>query len=126
METETEAAASEAGSTLYGKVIGIVEHRVQLQAVTDALKTQGLLEIEVMAGPAGIQRLDTWRAAVSEYFFGDMEVEMVQRYLDAVQNGWLVFAAMVVPEEADQAGKAAKELGATDVVHFGNSVIRNY
>ena len=113
-------------STLYGKVIGIVEQRDQLQAVCEALTQLGVQDVEVLDGVAGIQRLDGWQVAVSEYFFGDMELEMVHRYRDAVHNGLIVFAAAVMPEIADQAAESAKERGASEVVHFGNSVIKNY
>ena len=113
-------------STLYGKVIGIVEQRDQLQAVCEALTQLGVQDVEVLDGAAGIQRLDGWQVAVAEYFFGDMELEMVHRYRDAVHNGLIVFAAAVVPEIADQAAESAKDRGASEVVHFGNSVIKNY
>ena len=55
-----------------------------------------------------------------------MEGEMLQRYLDAVANDLIVFAAVVVPELAEKTSRIAKMHGASEVVHFGNSVVTNY
>ena len=57
---------------------------------------------------------------------GDMEAEMVQRYLEAVEGGLIVFAAVVEPEAANHAATTAKGRGASEVVHFGDWVITNY
>ena len=126
METETEASESKTGSTLYGKVIGVMERRDQVQPLCDELLTLGVREVEVLEGETGIKRMEKSLDAVSQFFFGDMESKMVQRYLDAVKLGMIVFVALVVPETADQAAETAKGRGALNVVHFGNSVVTNY
>ena len=126
MKTVNESATLEPEKTPYGKVIGIVENRDQLQAVSGALSKLGVNDVEVLEGAAGIKLLDREQDGASHYFLGDMEAEMVQRYLDAVKNGLIVFAAVVEPETADQAATTAKGRGASEVVHFGNWVITNY
>ena len=83
-------------------------------------------EIEVLDGAAGIRFLDGEQDAVSQCFLGDMEAKMVQRYIAAVNKGQIVFAAIVEPEQADQAAEIAKTHGALEVVYFGNWVITNY
>lgn len=126
METETEASESKTGITLYGKVIGVMERRDQIQPLCDELSTLGVREVEVLEGETGIKRMEKSLDAVSQFFFGDMESKMVQRYLDAVKQGMIVFVALVVPETADQAAETAKGRGALNVAHFGNSVVTNY
>ena len=110
----------------FGKVIGIVENGDQLRAVSEALAKLGVNEVEVLDGATGVKLLDSEQDAVAQCFLGDMEANLVQRYLNAVKNGWIVFAAVVEPESADQAADTAKARGATEVVHFGNWVITNY
>ncbi len=51
---------------------------------------------------------------------------MLQRYLDAVDNNLIVFAAPVESEMANSAAEIAKTNGASEVTHFGNSVVTNY
>ncbi len=126
METEIETAGEKSGSTLYGKVIGVIERRDQVQPLCDELSTLGVREVEVLEGETGIKRMESSLDAVSQFFFGDMESKMVQRYLDAVKQGMIVFVALVVPETADQAAETAKGRGALNVVYFGNSVVTNY
>lgn len=126
METEIETAQVASESTLYGKVLGVIERRDQVQPLCAELSTLGVREIEVLEGENGIKRMESSLDAVSRFFFGDMESEMVQGYLDAVKNGMIVFVALVVPEMADQAAATAKGRGALNVVHFGNSVVTNY
>ena len=126
MKTDEEAAVASPEKIPYGKVMGIVEHRDQLRAITEALTTLGLREVQVLDGFAGAGLLDREHAAASHCFLGDMEAPMVQRYLDAVKNGWIAFAAVVEPETAEEASKTAKSLGALEVVHFGTWVITNY
>lgn len=90
------------------------------------MATLGAGDIEVLDGLPGIAQLEKWKEGVSEYFFGDMEGEMLQRYLDAVKNNLIVFAAPVESEIANSAAETAKTNGASEVTHFGNSVITNY
>ncbi|MFM9964885.1 MAG: hypothetical protein ACKV2Q_27085 [Planctomycetaceae bacterium] len=126
MTTETELPDLKLEESPFGKVIGIVESRAQLQAVTAALSALGVQNIEVLDGAAGIKSLDGEQDAVANCFLGDMEADMVQRYRDAVKNGQIVFTAVVEPESADEAAEAVKAQGATEIAHFGTWMITNY
>ena len=126
MKTDNGTAILEPEKTPYGKVIGVVNNRDQLQSVSEALSKLGVNDVEVLDGAVGVKILDGEQDAASQCFLGDMEAEMVQRYLDAVKSGLIVFAAVVEPETADQAAAAAKAQGASEVVHFGNWAITNY
>ena len=126
MKPDNGSIGVEPEMTPFGKVIGIVDNHRQLQAVTEALSKLGVQKVEMLAGDAGLNDLDSERDAVANCFLGDMEAEMIQRYLKAVKNGLIVFAAEVEPEIADQAAETAKARGATEVVHFGSLVITNY
>ena len=124
METETIEQNPE--PALYGRLFGIVEYRHQLKALCESFATLGAGEIEVLDGLSGIAQLEKWKVDVSQYLFGDMEGEMLQRYLDAVKNNFIVFAAPVESEMATSAAELAKTSGASEVTHFGNSMITNY
>ena len=113
MRTDVGSVAVEPEKSPYGKVIGIVKSRDQLQAVTQALSKLGVQDIEVLEGAAGIKLLDKEQAGAAQYFLGDMEAEMVQRYLEAVKGGLIVFAAVVESETANHAATTAKERGAS-------------
>ena len=126
MDNDTETVKQEPDRTLYGKVIGIVRTRSELKSLCDSLAILGVREVEVLNGDSGTKRLETWKETVSQYFFGDMEGEMLQRYLAAVANDLFVFAAAVAPELADKSAEIAKMQGASDIVHFGNSAVTNY
>ncbi|MBC7817505.1 MAG: hypothetical protein IAG10_11490 [Planctomycetaceae bacterium] len=126
MKTDDGSIGVEPEKTAYGKVIGVVKNRDQLQAVSEALSKLGVQDVEVLDGAAGIKVLDSEQDAVANCFMGDMEADMVQRYLDAVKKGLIVFAAKVEPETTDQAAETAKARGASEVVHFGDWVITNY
>jgi hypothetical protein len=126
MNNDTETIEQKSDRALYGKVLGVVKYRYQLKSLCESLAMLGVREVEVLNGPSGTQRLETWKETVSQYFFGDMEGEMLQRYLDAVANDLIVFAAVVVPELADKTAEIAKIQGASEVVHFGNSAVTNY
>ncbi len=112
--------------TPFGKVIGIVSTREQLRAVSDVLVQLGVPEVEVLNGALGVETLEEDKEAVSNYFFGDMEAVMVQRYLTAVKSGQIVFASKIESESVEQAAASIKGVGATDIVHFGDWVITNY
>ena len=112
--------------TPFGKVIGIVANREMLQSVSDALIQLGVPEVEVLKGVLGVETLEDEKVAVANYFFGDMEAVMVQRYLTAVKDGQIVFAAKVESASVEQAAASIKALGATEIVHFGEWVITNY
>ncbi|MEJ7595467.1 MAG: hypothetical protein WKF77_28460 [Planctomycetaceae bacterium] len=126
MNMETETIEQNPERTLYGKLLGIVQNRHQLKALCESFATPGACDIEVLDGLSGIAQLEKWKDDVSQYFFGDMEGEMLQRYLDAVKNNLIVFAAPMESEMANSAAEIAKTHGASEVTHFGNSVITNY
>lgn len=113
-------------STLYGKIMGVFNDRSQLKALCDSLETLGAHEIEILTGSDGADRLGSLKETVAQYFFGDMEAKMLQRYLDAVTNHQFVFVAELAPEHAAKAAEIAKTLGADEVVHFGNSAVTSY
>ena len=126
MKNDTETIRQKPDRMLYGKVIGVIKSRHQLKSLCDSLTLLGIREVEVINGRNGTKRLETWKEAASQYFFGDMESEMLQRYLDAVADDLIVFAAVVVPILANKTAEVAKLKGAFDVVHLGNSVVTNY
>ena len=126
MNINTETLQQKPERTLCGRVIGVVEYRYQLNALCESLAILGVREVEVLNGPSGTRRLETWKESVSQYFFGDMEGEMLQQYLDAVANDRIVFAAVVVPELADKTAEIVKMAGAFDVVHFVDFAVTNY
>ena len=126
MNIETGTIEQNPERVLHGNIFGIIQYRHQLKALCDSLATLGVGHIKVFDGLPGIAQLEKWKEGVSEYFFGDMEGEMLQRYLDAVKNNLIVFAAPVESEMANRAAEIAKTNGASEVTHFGNSVITNY
>ena len=126
METVEKPVGIALDSTPYGKVIGIIKSHDQLQSVSEALSKLGVLDVEVLGGSPGVEVLSSEQDAVSQCFLGDMEEEMITRYLTAVKSGQIVFAAVAEPAIADQAAEAAKAQGASEVVYFGHWVITNY
>ena len=94
MKTESGSTGLKPEKTPYGKVIGVVENRDQLQAVSEALSKLGVQDVAVLDGAAGVQLLDREQDDAAHCFLGDMEEEMVHRYLDAVKQGAIVFAAV--------------------------------
>jgi len=131
MKTNAEQAKEEVAdvvpeNNLFGKIMGIVENQQQLETVSEALLQLGVTQVEILDGDLGIKDLNGEQQAVSQFFLGDMEEEMVKRYLEAVTNGMIVFAAVVDPSKAAEAATKAKELGAAEIVHFGTWVITNY
>ena len=126
MNNDTATIKQKPDRALYGKVTGVVKYRYQLKSLCKSLAILGVREVEVLSGPSGMQRLETWKETVSPYFFGDMEGKMLQRYLDAIADHHIVFAAVVVPEFAEKSARIANIQGAFEVMHFGNSAVTNY
>lgn len=126
MDTDAEALEAKTDRELYGRILGIVKNRHQLNSLCESLAGLGVRDLEVLDGPIGVQRLVNWHETASQFFFGDMEAVMLQRYVDAAGDGLLVFTAVVAPELANPAAEMARSQGATEVVHFGNSVITSY
>jgi precorrin-6B methylase 2 len=126
MNSDTETVKEKPERVLYGKVAGVLQHPYQLKALVETLAKLGVREVEVLKGASGTIQLEKWKETVSQYFFGDMESDMLQGYCDAVAEGDIVFAAVVVSEQADKTAEIARMQGATDIVHFGNSAVTNY
>ena len=126
MNSERETGDVRSKVTPYGKVLGVTENRDQVRAVCEALRELDVTDVEVLEGVQGFVVLEAWQEAVSHCFLGDMEADIVQRCLDAVRQGSIVFAAVVDSETADRAAEAARKLGASGVVYFGAAVITNY
>ena len=108
MKTESQATRSVSDDTPYGKVMGVVENREQLQAVSAEFSKLGIVDVNVLGGNKGVNELDHEKDAVSHFFLGDMESKMVQSYLDAVKNGQIVFAAVVSPEDAQRSRRGCQ------------------
>ena len=126
MDTEKESVGVTLQKTPYGRLIGIVENPERFRAVSEGLKQLGVRDIDRLDGASGVETLEDDKKAVSHFFFGDMEGEMVKRYLAAVKNGHSVFAAVVEPKSVEQAAAIVKALGATEIIHFGEWIITNY
>ena len=128
MDTVKQSSGINLQKTPYGRLIGIVEGRDQFRAVFEGLRRLGIrdIDIDVLDGVTGIESLEHDKQAVSHCFFGDMEKEMVRRYLTAVRSGHSLFAAAVEPRSVEVAAETAKALGATEIIHFGEWVITNY
>ena len=107
-------------------MFGILPDRDKLKSLNASLTGLGIVVIEVLDGPAGIAKLEEWKEDVAQYFFGDMEGEMLQRYSDAAKDRLIVFSIVVDPGEANGIGEIAKANGAFEVTHFGNLPITNY
>lgn len=127
MDTIHRSVSIKPEQSPYGKVIGVVENREQLQAIHEALKKVGVEKFEVFEGAAGVKLLDSEETDVSHgCSWGEVEAKTVQRYLDAVKHGQIVFAATVASAVADNASEIAKARGASEIVHFGHWVITGY
>ena len=124
MQTATIDRAPE--RDLYGKLIGVIQSRHQVETLCESLQAIGIREIEILDGPTGVTQVEKWKGSVSQYFFGDMEDKMLRSYLNAVTNNLIVFAAVVDSDNANDAAEKAKTNGATGVTHFVHSVITNY
>jgi hypothetical protein len=71
MNNETGTAEQQPQRALYGKVIGIVNDRSQLKTLAESLTSIGADSVEILDGAIGIQRLESCKESVSQYFFGD-------------------------------------------------------
>ncbi len=125
-QTASSTTAAPPEKVPYGKVVGIVRDRDQLNVIFTALSTLGSHETEVMGGSVGVSMLDKEEDDVSRCFLGDTEKDLVHRYVNAARRGLLVFTVAVEPGEADQVARTAKSLGAMDVAYFGTWAITNY
>lgn len=126
MSTNPEQVSPVAEKTPLGKLMGVVNNNEDLAGITVALNQSGAIDVEVMRGTSGEDTMNQEQEAVAHSFLGDMESKMIQRYKTAVEQGNIVFAAIVEPHLAEQAAEMAKAHGAVEVVYFGNWVITNY
>jgi hypothetical protein len=126
MSTNDDTSDEKSDESIYGKLIGGMKTRRELDAFCKQLSEHGVREIEVWDGSSGTDQLENWHETVSQFLMGDMEAEMVQRYLNAVSEGKIVFAAIVAPGDANAVGELARDSGAFHVAYFGNSVVTNY
>lgn len=126
MQMKYVSAGYEPSKVPYGKVIGIADNHAQLDQISAAVEKLGVKEMEVIDGAAGKAFLDSEYDVVFQYFLGDMEAKTILHYRNAVSHRHLIFAALVEAENAQPVAEAAKALGATEVVHFGEWVVTNY
>ena len=127
MEASTGTVDLKPRETPYGKVIGVATGDDQLRLITEAIAKLGLRNIEVLEGGEGSKVIEGWQESVAETFLGDMESELVRRFLKAVNHGLIVFAVSIVEHgTAQPVAEAAKAQGASEVVDFGTMVITNY
>lgn len=126
MDTAARTVGLSSEKTPYGKVIGVVTDRREFQAISEAFSKLGLDQIETWEGARGVEEIEGWKETVAHTFLGDVESEIVTRYLMAVNRGWIVFAVSVDPALARQVAEAAKAQGASEIVDFGTLVITNY
>ncbi len=126
MNNENETSGQEPHTGLYGKVVGAVRNSDQLESLVESFEKLGVTEVEVLQGVSGTEQLEAWKESFSQYFFGDMELKMLQRYLDAIAADFIVFLAVVEFDQADATAETAKAHEAIDVVYFGNSAVTNY
>jgi hypothetical protein len=126
MTHNNETIDQKPDAELYGKVMGILQNPTHLDAFIAQLGTTGVGEVTTLRGPEGAEQLESWKASLAKYFFGDMEMKMLQLYLDAVAMDLIIFVVDVESDIAEKTAELAKSHGAVDVVHFGNSVVTNY
>lgn len=126
MTHDNETIDHKPDAELYGKVMGILRNQTQLDAFVAELGTTGVGNVTILRGLEGTEQLESWRESLAKYFFGDMEMKMLQLYLDAIAMDLIIFVADVESDIAEKTAELAKSHGAVDVVHFGNSVVTNY
>lgn len=125
-KNNTETLEQTPDADLYGKVMGIVRNQPQLDAFIEQLGTEAAGKVTALRGAEGTEQLENWKDSLAKYFFGEMEMKMLQLYLDAIAVDLMVFAVDVDFDSADTTAELAKAHGAVDVVYFGNSAITNY
>lgn len=126
MKRETETNEPDLDRALYGRVVGVVQDGQQLTDLSNALMRMGTGDMEIHRGPAGIAALEKWKDDTDQFFFGDMEGEILQRYLDAANENLIVFSVIVESSAANEVAEMCKSNGAVEVVHFGISAVTSY
>jgi len=126
MQPETDSTDPNLDRALYGRLLGIIQDREKLNALSDSLTQSETGQLEIMQGPKGIGTLEKWKEDSDQFFFSDMEGEMLQRYLEAANENLVVFSIVVKSSDANEVAEMAKSSGAVEVVHFGNSAVTHY
>jgi len=126
MQTDYESTSVVPDIDPYGRIFGVAENRDQLKQQCDSLAELGIREVEIFEGSAGVQRLTAWHVATAKHLLGERETAYVLHYLEAVKNHFIVFAAVVESGLENAAAEVAMTHGASQIVHFGNSVVTSY
>src|SRR5690348_12369181 len=98
-----------------GKVLGIVDSRVDCEKVAAALAAAGFPKTQVLVGDEGVQLLER----VSHFFFSDMEERVLRRHLEELRAGHAIIAVDAPSERVNDVVRVASANGARRLVHFG-------
>ena len=101
-----------------GKVLGIVESRVEFESLAQALTAAGL-KAEALCGDDGVGLLER----IDKFFFSDMEERVLQRHIEELKAGHIIILIEAASEGRDEALRIAKQNGARRLVHFGHLVV---
>ncbi len=102
-----------------GKVLGIVDTRAICENVAKSLKDAGFPKVEVLSGEDGIALL----SRIDKFFFSDLEERILARHLEELREGHAIIAIETPSDRVDEAVRAASDLGARRLVHFGSLVV---
>lgn len=111
------------------KVTGVLANRHELDALKPALEALGVAAVEVLEGASGaiyLYRKEQTLHAFLDTIFGDLETETRRLYAGEIEQGRLVFAIQVTPENKDAVVEAVLAHGATHVVHFGTWISTSF
>jgi hypothetical protein len=98
-----------------GKVLGIVNTQAEFEAVVQALRSAGFNKIAAICGEEGVQLLER----VNTFFFSDLEERVLNRHIDELNAGHIIFGIETPSERVDEAVEIATQHGARRLVHFG-------
>lgn len=98
-----------------GKLLGIVDTRVNLEALSANLKSAEFSKIEYLVGEEGVALLER----VSGFFFSDMEERVVARHIEELKAGHFIIAVEVARDRVDEATRIGSEHGARRLVYMG-------
>lgn len=98
-----------------GKVLGIVDSRAALDALSQAMASAGFDKIKVLSGDEGVNLLER----SERFFFSDMEDRVLARHIDELKAGHFIVAIETPSDRLDEAVTLASQNGARRLVHFG-------
>ncbi|HSG70624.1 MAG TPA: hypothetical protein VLA12_09440 [Planctomycetaceae bacterium] len=98
-----------------GKLLGIVDTREELKALTQALESAGFHKIEVLSGEEGVQLLER----VDTLFFSDMEDRVLTGFIEELKNDHFVILIETAANDVDKVVQIASDHGGRRLVHFG-------